>query len=62
MIQLTFDFAFVQLDNPVRPAEECAQHEITIDIGDRRITENVPLWVLRKGYSFLRGWIKVSLK
>ena len=58
MQQLSFDLVMVPLACVTRPASEQTAYKVTLVIDNQQLTESVPLWVLKKGRSFLRGWMK----
>ena len=55
-MQLCFDFVLVPLVQNVT----CAGIEIITHLNGRFITTVVPDWVIGKGASFLRGWLKAG--
>lgn len=64
-MQLCFDFVLVPLVRAVKTRVQkatCAGIEITTHLNGRLITAVVPDWVIGKGTSFLRGWLKVGYK
>ncbi|MCW7552156.1 hypothetical protein NX722_05745 [Endozoicomonas gorgoniicola] len=63
MIQLAFDFVLVPLVRVVRPrivADACNGFHITLTINNQIVTALVPDWVIGKGTSFVRGWLKAG--
>ena len=62
-MQLAFDFVLVPLTRQVRTKIEsatCHGFKVTLNIGSRIVTAVVPDWVVGKGTSFMRGWIKAG--
>ena len=60
-MQLSLDLVMVPLACAIRPESEQRVHTITMLINGRYMTDQVPLWVLRKGRSFVRGWMKAGV-
>ena len=63
MIQLAFDFVLVPLIREVRTRIESVvgnEFLMTLNIGSRIVTALVPDWVVGKGTSFIRGWLKAG--
>lgn len=63
MTQLAFDFVLMPLVREVRTrivADACNGFYITMNIGSRIVTALVPDWVIGKGDSFIRGWLKAG--
>lgn len=63
MMQLSFDFVLVPLVRHVRTKIEAATghgFKVTLNIGNRIVTALVPDWVIGKGTSFIRGWLKAG--
>ena len=63
MMQLSFDFVLVPLVRHVRTKIEAVvgnQFLMTLSISGEMVTAFVPDWVVGKGTSFIRGWLKAG--
>ena len=63
MNQLSFDFVLLPLVRQIRTRIEsaaCNGFQVTLNIGNRIVTALVPDWVVGKGTSFIRGWLKAG--
>ena len=56
MMQLCFDFVLVSLVRVVKTRVQKA----TTHLDGQLVTAVVPDWVVGRGVSFLRGWLKAS--
>ncbi len=63
MNQLSFDFVLLPLIRQVRTKIEAVvgnEFLMTLSIGGKMVTALVPDWVVGKGTSFIRGWLKAG--
>ena len=63
MKQLSLDFVLVPLTRHVRTkikSAACDGFHVTLNTGSRIVTALVPGWVVGKGTSFIRGWLKAG--
>lgn len=65
MRQLSFDFVLMPLVRHVRTKIEAVVNDqllVTMSIGGKMVKALVPDWIVGKGTSFLRGWLKVGCR